>query len=163
MSVKANFEKPKRIEKAVRSALKDIRTSCIQKIKNKNYGLLTDNYYILATMGKECLENLKNAPKLPCKNGVPIIYTEIEKSVEKYGCLSQENFIAELSDKGFSADECTLVRLMAECAYIVLFSVSNESEGAADYIKGLRSLEEIDFEEIMCHICETDLLLILLQ
>ena len=160
MSVKANFAKPKRIEKAVRSALKDIRTNCIQKIKNKNYGLLTDNYYILATMGKECIENLKNAPKLPCKNGVPIIYTEIEKSVEKYGCLSQENFIAELSDKGFSADECTLVRLMAECAYIVLFSMSNESEAAADYIKGLRSLEEIDFEEIMCHICETEKILL---
>lgn len=160
MSEKLSLLKPRKIEKRVKKALKDIRKNCIENIKNKNYGLLTDNYYILATLGRECVKNLKNAPKLPSENGIPVIYTVIKESAEKYGCLTEEIFISVLSDKGFSSDECALIRLMAECAYINLFADCQDLQKASDYIKGIRNLEEIDFENIMCKVCETEKILL---
>lgn len=160
MSSETSFKKPKEIEKRVRKALAHIRKRCIEDIKNKKYGLLTDNYYILETLGRECLKNLKNAPKLPSKDGCPAVYIQVERIAEKYGCLSRNLIISELSEKGLSTDECALVRLMAQCAYVILFASCGESEKAADYIKGIRELEETDFEEIMCRICETEKILL---
>lgn len=110
----------KRLKTELKKSLEAIKTEAKKQRGREENGAAAENFYLAEKEGKAALRDLENCPKLSVGgDSLPQVYTAAREFCFA-GEMSEKEVIRAFAGRGFSLDECMLLRLMLKTACICL-------------------------------------------
>ncbi|MDR1564482.1 MAG: hypothetical protein LBS74_05955 [Oscillospiraceae bacterium] len=152
-------EKPERLSSRTAKELEALRREYrrLAGAGSTQAGWLSDNFYMLEREGRMVIRILDKAADVPCKGGVPCLFTAIfERADLETGELFQEDARNILNEESRKRPLCTAeLDLLPWLLRAVLISNAckalqgkSDSNALGNSIRSLRGLSEFDFESI---------------